>query len=77
MHHKTLKHPLPQSLVHIINDDTLPAQSPAHKINDKNINLILKHLPQQSIAQKINVEILKEKYKKNHSASPATYVRNQ
>ena len=46
MHHKTLKHPLPQSLVHIIDDDIqrknatyLPAQSPAHKINDKNIAL--------------------------------------
>ena len=66
MQHKTLKHPLPQSLVHIINDDIqrknatyLPAQSPAHKINDN-----LKHLLQQSIAHKINVEILTEKYKK-------------
>ena len=46
MHHKTLKHPLPQSLVHIINDNIqrknatyLPAQSPAHKIKDKNITL--------------------------------------
>ena len=32
---------------------------------------------QQSIARKINVEKLKEKYKKNLSASPPTYVRNQ
>jgi len=46
MHHKTLKHPLPQSLVHIINDDIqrknakyLHAQSPAHIINDKNTTL--------------------------------------
>jgi len=46
MHHKTLKHPLPQSLVYMINDDIqrknatyLPAQPPAHKINDKKITL--------------------------------------
>ena len=46
MHHKTLKHPLPQSLVHVINDDiqrenatNLPAQSPTQKINDKNTTL--------------------------------------
>ena len=45
-----------------IRDRYLPAQSPAHKINDKNTNL--KHLLQQSIAHKINVEILEEKYKK-------------
>ena len=68
MHHKILKHPLPQSLAHIINYDIqrknatyLPAQSPAHKINDKNT---AKNLLQQSIAYKSNVEILKEKYKK-------------
>ena len=66
MHHKTLKHLLPQSLVHIINDDIqrknatyLPAQSPAHKHHTN-----LKHLLQQSIAHKINVEIVKEKYEK-------------
>ena len=46
MHHKTLKHLLPQSLERIINDDIqrknatyLPAQSPAHKSNDKNTTL--------------------------------------
>ena len=63
MHHKTLKHPLPQSLMHIQrkNATYLPAQSPAHKINDYTN---LKHLLQHSIAQKINVEILKEKHKK-------------
>ena len=42
---KTLKHPLPQSLVHIINYD----------IQRKNATYML---------IKINVEILKEKYKK-------------
>ena len=73
MHKQTLKHPLPQSLVHIINDDIqrknatyLPAQSPAHKINAKNTQnqRYPKHLLQQSIAYKTNAEILKEKYKK-------------
>ena len=46
MHHKTLKHPLPQLLVHIINENIqrknatyLPGQSPAHKINGKNTTL--------------------------------------
>ena len=46
MQHKTLKHPLPQSLVHIINNDIqrknatyLPVQSLANKINDKNTTL--------------------------------------
>ena len=65
MHHKTLKHPLPQSLAHTINDDIqrknatyLPALSLAHKIND------YKHFLQQSVAHKINAEMLKEKYKK-------------
>ena len=68
MHNETLKHPLPKSLMHMINNDIqrknatyLPAQSPAHKINDKNTAKILL---QQSIAYKSNVEILKEKYKK-------------
>ena len=42
----------------------LPAQSPAHKINDKKNYTNLKHLSQQSLAHKINVEILKEKYYK-------------
>ena len=39
MHHKTLKHPLEQSLVDIINDDIQRKNAtylPAHKINDKN-----------------------------------------
>ena len=46
MHHKTLKHPLPQLLVHIINENIqrknatyLPGQSPAPKINGKNTTL--------------------------------------
>ena len=46
MRHKTLKHPLSQSLLHIINDDIqrknatyVPAQSPAHRISDKNTTL--------------------------------------
>ena len=45
MQQKTLKHPLPQSLVHIIiggiqrkNATYLPAQSLAHKINDKTLH---------------------------------------
>ena len=51
MHHKTLKHPPPQSLVRTVTC----AQNQWHCTN-------LKHLLQQSIALKINVEILKEKY---------------
>ena len=56
--------------MHIINDDIqskkaryLPTQSPAHKINGKNTTLT-QNLLQQSSAHLINVEILKEKYKK-------------
>ena len=37
----------------------------------------LTHLLPPSIAHKINVEILQEKYKKNLSVSLATYLRNQ
>ena len=55
----------------------LPAQSPAHKITRQKHHTNLKQLLQQSIAHEINVEILKGKYEKTLSASPATDLRTK
>ena len=76
MHHKTLKHPLLQSVVHIIKDDIqrknatyLPAQSPANKINDKNTTVTENILLQPSIAHETNADILKENIRKSQCFS--------
>ena len=70
MHHKTLKHPLPQSLVHIINDDIqrknatyLPAQSPAHKINEKDTTLTYNICSSSQLLIKTMLKSLKKNVK--------------
>ena len=68
---KTLKHPLPQSLVHVINDDIrrnnatyLPAQSPAHIINDKNTTLTQNIRSNSQLLIKSTLKYLKKNIKK-------------
>ena len=62
MHHKTLTHQLLQSLVHIINDEIQRKERNIWQKHYCNTNL---KLPlQQWISHRINVEILKEKWKK-------------
>ena len=74
------KHPLPQSLVHISmmtfkeRRQHICPRGACAQIQWQKHYTNLKHLLHQSIAHKINVETLKEKYKKSLSTCPATYV---
>ena len=67
MHHKTLKLPLLQSLLHIINKRTQDICLHSHlrtKSMTKSLHFPKTTAPAQSIAYKVNVEIVQEKYKK-------------
>ena len=67
MHHKTLKLQLLQSLLHIINKRTQDICLRSHlrtKSMTKSLHFPKTTAPAQSIAHKVKVKILKEKYKK-------------
>ena len=76
MYHKTLKYPLPQSLVHIISDDIqrknatyLLAQSPAHKSITKTLHYPKTSAPAVNCSSRTMLKYLKKNIKKSQCFS--------